>query len=83
MTDLAYKPVISIDDTSMNIHAVEHQEEPTMIQLGPKKESKSKFNTVKSPRWTEGALTVQNNSDKGDSPTILKRKKSNHTSHPG
>jgi hypothetical protein len=54
-----------------------------MIQLGPKKESKSKFNTVKSPRWTEGALTVQNNSDKGDSPTILKRKKSNHTSHPG
>jgi hypothetical protein len=83
MTDLAYKPVISIDDTSMNIQAVEHQEEPTTIQLGQKKESKSKFNTLKSPRWTEGALTVQNNSDKGDSPTILKRKKSNHTSHPG
>lgn len=83
MINLAYKPVISIDDTSLDIHAKDPQEEPSTVQLGPIKESKSKLAGVKSSRRSEGTVTIENCSDKGDSPTPLQRKRSNHTSNTG
>jgi hypothetical protein len=81
MVNLEYKPVISIHDTSLDIHAKDLQEELSTVQIGSKKEPKSKFHAVKSTRGSEGAVTVENCSDKGDSPSPLLRKRSNHTSN--
>ena len=82
MTHLAYKPVLSIDDTSLDIEGIESWEVPVSQQPMVPKANKTKFSTIGSVAGTEREKTVQGSTEK-NSPMLARRKRSEHNSNTG
>jgi hypothetical protein len=82
MTHLAYKPVISIDDTSLDIEGVERDEIPVLQKPLTPKIRKTRLTTVGSVAGTEREQTVQGSVEK-ESPLLARQKRSEKTSNAG